>query len=121
MLSSNFFFVKQKTAYEMRISDWSSDVCSSDLLHLGLEVVGDLPHGDVEEATGLAGAGHADHQVRERVRVPGERRGEALARLHVLTHDPEHPAELGVLGLLGHDRESAQHCQACIDHGGELT
>src|SRR3546814_14955020 len=32
-----FFFFKQKTAYEMRISDWSSDVCSSDLnknLHL---------------------------------------------------------------------------------------
>src|SRR3546814_6542511 len=26
-----FFFVKQKTAYEVRISDWSSDVCSSDL------------------------------------------------------------------------------------------
>src|SRR3546814_9393311 len=28
------FFFKQKTAYEMRISDWSSDVCSSDLLLL---------------------------------------------------------------------------------------
>src|SRR3546814_5466286 len=28
------FFFKQKTAYEMRISDWSSDVCSSDLLDL---------------------------------------------------------------------------------------
>src|SRR3546814_10788477 len=28
---SVFFFFKQKTAYEMRISDWSSDVCSSDL------------------------------------------------------------------------------------------
>src|SRR3546814_8343130 len=28
------FFFKQKTAYEMRISDWSSDVCSSDLLSL---------------------------------------------------------------------------------------
>src|SRR3546814_5773406 len=27
-----FFFVKQKTAYEMRISDWSSDVCSSELI-----------------------------------------------------------------------------------------
>src|SRR3546814_6709874 len=27
-----FFFIKQKTAYDMRISDWSSDVCSSDLL-----------------------------------------------------------------------------------------
>src|SRR3546814_10992113 len=46
-----FFFFKQRTAYEMRISDWSSDVCSSDLLavalgarhaevaaHLGLDV-----------------------------------------------------------------------------------
>src|SRR3546814_3682414 len=33
-----FFFFKQKTAYEMRISDWSSDVCSSDL---ALVVVGD--------------------------------------------------------------------------------
>src|SRR3546814_6347712 len=28
-----FFFFKQKTAYEVRISDWSSDVCSSDLKH----------------------------------------------------------------------------------------
>src|SRR3546814_3489630 len=32
---SYFFFFKQKTAYEMRISDWSSDVCSSDLGQLG--------------------------------------------------------------------------------------
>src|SRR3546814_1770215 len=31
-----FFFFKQKTAYEMRISDWSSDVCSSDLLGIAL-------------------------------------------------------------------------------------
>src|SRR3546814_6666516 len=52
-----FFFFKQKTAYEMRISDWSSDVCSSDLtrtrrcvfaaaakiLHVGLQL--DHPHG----------------------------------------------------------------------------
>src|SRR3546814_9147433 len=30
-----FFFFKQKTAYEMRISDWSSDVCSSDLRSRG--------------------------------------------------------------------------------------
>src|SRR3546814_7812039 len=30
-----FFFFKQKTAYEMRISDWSSDVCSSDLRVVG--------------------------------------------------------------------------------------
>src|SRR3546814_18812859 len=31
-MSICFFFCKQKTAYEMRISDWSSDVCSSDLI-----------------------------------------------------------------------------------------
>src|SRR3546814_16388110 len=31
LCSELFFFFKQKTAYEMRISDWSSDVCSSDL------------------------------------------------------------------------------------------
>src|SRR3546814_5703168 len=45
-----FFFFKQKTAYEMRISDWSSDVCSSDLQakrrfdvaeHQGRRAVGD--------------------------------------------------------------------------------
>src|SRR3546814_5619578 len=36
-----FFFFKQKTAYEMRISDWSSDVCSSDL-----QEIADRPHID---------------------------------------------------------------------------
>src|SRR3546814_10252652 len=34
-----FFFFKQKTAYEMRISDWSSDVCSSDLLSQGVDIL----------------------------------------------------------------------------------
>src|SRR3546814_4273227 len=34
------FFFKQKTAYELRISDWSSDVCSSDLWHNGGEIGG---------------------------------------------------------------------------------
>src|SRR3546814_6364865 len=34
MLCGFVFFFKQKTAYEMRISDWSSDVCSSDLFKL---------------------------------------------------------------------------------------
>src|SRR3546814_8056997 len=39
----SFFFFKQKTAYEMRISDWSSDVCSSDLKASRAD--GCLPHG----------------------------------------------------------------------------
>src|SRR3546814_5872254 len=38
-----FFFFKQKTAYEMRISDWSSDVCSSDLFRFDLPGVGEAP------------------------------------------------------------------------------
>src|SRR3546814_5701532 len=50
-----FFFFKQKTAYEMRISDWSSDVCSSDL-HAAAVVRGsyhsvvvvDMPFGTYE-------------------------------------------------------------------------
>src|SRR3546814_6156488 len=61
IMFSIFFFFKQKTAYEMRISDWSSDVCSSDLggeahsigVTLGsssIEAIGDLP--DVEAAMG---------------------------------------------------------------------
>src|SRR3546814_8245079 len=33
-----FFVCKQKTSYEMRISDWSSDVCSSDLVQAGLVI-----------------------------------------------------------------------------------
>src|SRR3546814_9850069 len=46
-----FFFFKQKTAYEMRISDWSSDVCSSDLKPVTLFPYGlisrhGLPHTD---------------------------------------------------------------------------
>src|SRR3546814_7677109 len=51
------FFFKQKTAYEMRISDWSSDVCSSDLLleRRGARDVGALA--DVDEGGG-GGGGH---------------------------------------------------------------
>src|SRR3546814_16269397 len=41
---SFFFFFKQKTAYEMRISDWSSDVCSSDLRDLLNNVVDHILH-----------------------------------------------------------------------------
>src|SRR3546814_6666932 len=76
-VSCYIFFFKQKAAYEMRISDWSSDVCSSDLLaRLDQQVV----HGLVAELaviqTALAG--------------------------HILEHiaagiDPARPARLGQL------------------------
>src|SRR3546814_11312473 len=49
-----FFFFKQKTAYEMRISDWSSDVCSSDLSHMNVnEVIAGYAN---EQLTGTRGA-----------------------------------------------------------------
>src|SRR3546814_8499104 len=51
-----FFFFKQKTAYEMRISDWSSDVCSSDLLIL--EQAG-VPYDDVARRPKEEGGGPA--------------------------------------------------------------
>src|SRR3546814_6831984 len=47
-----FFFFKQKTAYEMRISDWSSDVCSSDL-GLGGHSADALRRGDGRPSEGL--------------------------------------------------------------------
>src|SRR3546814_3990789 len=49
------FFFKQKTAYEMRISDWSSDVCSSDLLlHDGFRrlISRRVKNGELSEAEG---------------------------------------------------------------------
>src|SRR3546814_6489317 len=50
-----FFFFKQKTAYEMRISDWSSDVCSSDLPFLP----------GLQDEVGIGG-----ERAREAARVP---------------------------------------------------
>src|SRR3546814_6093257 len=56
-----FFFFKQKTAYEMRISDWSSDVCSSDL-HLLVHPALD-PVGVADLAPGVELRDHFDRQV----------------------------------------------------------
>src|SRR3546814_1796712 len=76
-----FFFFKQKTAYEMRISDWSSDVCSSDL-HVTSEVIAAKPeprrhaaeHVPVDEGTERIGrqpgAGERDSQPEHDQRQP---------------------------------------------------
>src|SRR3546814_5766303 len=79
------FFCKQKTAYEMRISDWSSDVCSSDLLagvlvggeaclhkvqdlaHQGLVAAAALlQHEEGLDPLGADGVGHTDRRSEER-------------------------------------------------------
>src|SRR3546814_5792744 len=61
-----FFFFKQKTAYEMRISDWSSDVCSSDLPPIA---AGD----ELERARGdfLARFGNSDDDARTPAAMAG--------------------------------------------------
>src|SRR3546814_7684806 len=56
-----FFFFKQKTAYEMRISDWSSDVCSSDLDQAQLFAY----RGDRIAALGRAAIGVAEMNLDE--------------------------------------------------------
>src|SRR3546814_1365219 len=65
-----FFFFKQKTAYEMRISDWSSDVCSSDLpRRKGL-------HAQSERAAAQRARRYADQ------RCQGRKEGAQIAPLH---------------------------------------
>src|SRR3546814_20274838 len=60
MRGSVFFFFKQKTAYEMRISDWSSDVCSSDLHGLARrQLLHDLRGRTVDAAYFTSVAGQA--------------------------------------------------------------
>src|SRR3546814_1844790 len=75
---SVFFFFKQKTAYEMRISDWSSDVCSSDLF--GRSPVGVLieiepaliPRGDAGDRERVAQIDRAGERHRPGAGVAAE-------------------------------------------------
>src|SRR3546814_4331638 len=61
------FLFRQKTSYEMRISDWSSDVCSSDLLVEPLSL--DEAYLDVSEnKRGLASATEVAQQIRREIR-----------------------------------------------------
>src|SRR3546814_15437140 len=66
-----FFFFKQKTAYEMRISDWSSDVCSSVLPPVGIEDDRSPgPLGQRRNRQGLAARGQVDQLSRGRIGTP---------------------------------------------------
>src|SRR3546814_4200838 len=64
----SFFFFKQKTAYEMRISDWSSDVCSSDLdAHEGKLV----DHHHLRDGIGMTSGDHQRHGAAHRMADEG--------------------------------------------------
>src|SRR3546814_3532368 len=72
LVSVFVFFFKQKTAYEMRISDWSSDVCSSDL--------GPRRGGEQLFQRGPCGAAGKGRAVRGRDHAIGEGRGVPCAQ-----------------------------------------
>src|SRR3546814_20321281 len=74
-----FFFFKQKTAYELRISDWSSDVCSSDLQRVRTEIGLPLPDADNQWRS----QPRADQQIRLAAAQDSERERPAQLRQHV--------------------------------------
>src|SRR3546814_10514804 len=83
-----FFFFKQKTAYEMRISDWSSDVCSSDL---------------VAHIDGLELRTRRDHRHDRR---QAHHRGKAVDEM-ILAAEQDRGAEDSGIGKARTDRKSA--------------
>src|SRR3546814_910926 len=106
-----FFFFKQKTAYEMRISDWSSDVCSSDLIQNFTENRGKLfqAKGDVDyDLDGFlsniaAGVRYAHRSAEEQAvnlnkATPGGNIGTGSEATAVLVSDTGLPDDFLVLG-----------------------
>src|SRR3546814_1812169 len=92
-----FFFFKQKTAYEMRISDWSSDVCSSDLMVVDLDAA---PHREARVASELGRGADAD-------RHDDEAGGDQCAVLELHPFDLAGADDLGGVGP-GQDRLAAR-------------
>src|SRR3546814_5659780 len=99
-----FFFFKQKTAYEMRISDWSSDVCSSDL-----------------RLRGAAGARHDGRSQHRYPRLTPERR-RSFGRTGAVQADPAPARPLSCARAAGapawrdrriNPKETAR-CSACV-------
>src|SRR3546814_5174795 len=78
MLCFVFFFFKQKTAYEMRISDWSSDVCSSDLLKVEIESLDDCPSYAGRIISKINPKARTPDWMRERLRRAGIRSIQAI-------------------------------------------
>src|SRR3546814_2344066 len=78
-----FFFFKQKTAYEMRISDWSSDVCSSDLFCARHP---EIFHYEVEEVEQIGEALRTIARVKPKVLVINGGDGTVQAALTELYH-----------------------------------
>src|SRR3546814_496511 len=95
-----FFFFKQKTAYEMRISDWSSDVCSSDLT--GGDLLARGHHHIVLAQVGEARciADQLDHRIGHACHG-GDHHGNVVAGLDLRLHPPRRAADTVEVGDRG--------------------
>src|SRR3546814_12601813 len=108
-LNAYFFFFKQKTAYEMRISDWSSDACSSDLRE------GPHPLGRAARAARCAQADRGLHDRRQR--RGGESAGDEEGAGHVPRSRTAEPRKAG----RAQDRQSVESGKSVsvrVDLGG---
>src|SRR3546814_9548168 len=92
-----FFFFKQKTAYEMRISDWSSDVCSSDLF--------DLFHKSTKIRRAQALIVHDDHRTILEVSHERSKRSFAIFRDIWGNHDETPDTIMFMLNFTHHVRQ----------------
>src|SRR3546814_3952939 len=98
-----FFFFKQKTEYEMRISDWSSDVCSSDLPKGAME--GDGKHYQIYTAT-------SGHNLDDYQRLVIAWRNGAPIRLGDVAEITDGPQDLRTLGQVGRASRRERVCQS---------
>src|SRR3546814_4783331 len=97
-----FFFFKQKTAYEVRISDWSSDVCSSDL----------LPRRTHVKAMRVVGLGLAS-AARQRVGY-GKQQHSGVLRPALVELDQQReeavPMRIAAMGIRSEERRVGKEC-----------
>src|SRR3546814_6185104 len=119
-----FFFCKQKTAYEMRISDWSSDVCSSDLLFRGARgtapgtgwpVDGGRPRADPARCAGDG----ADVRARCRLRRPAAA-GRLAAAHHDLAREHRNHGRRRLAASRTHEQASRKARLRSEEHTSEL-
>src|SRR3546814_4367082 len=107
------FVFKQKTAYEMRISDWSSDVCSSDLA-TGPGVVGDLVVIDGgDERVALVQGAQVGVGLVEGVAPSVVLEGHDLVARVVASTDVAPGAEAALVEVVAEDRKSDVSGKAC--------
>src|SRR3546814_16266838 len=109
-----FFFFKQKTAYEMRISDWSSDVCSSDLEHANGGIDEEAGEGDLRPPQvaleEVVGQSHRAAQVAQEVahRVAHHGRHDVAVGHRQRAHHPE------VQSLVEGEENAVRHLESAI-------